>query len=114
MVLQLLPHLQKLDGFTLQADFQVFSTPSDVQQSLHLPDNTTYNYWYVNSKGLVHPNMTIIHHLHYGNIWVAKSYLKLFQIQFVICKMSMPVKWQCITVFFIYILPYICAKFSAK
>ncbi|KAF4118741.1 hypothetical protein G5714_000792 [Onychostoma macrolepis] len=39
----LLPHLQKLDGFTLQAG--VFSTPSDVQQSLHLPENTTYNSW---------------------------------------------------------------------
>ncbi len=37
----------------------LFTTPSDVQQSLHLPENTTYNSWYVNSKGLVHPKMNI-------------------------------------------------------
>ncbi len=78
--------------------FQVFTTPSDVQQSLHLPDNTTYNSWYVNSKGLVHLKMNIIHNLRYGSIWVATFYLKLFQIQFVICKMTMHVKWQCISV----------------
>ncbi len=37
----------------------VLTTPSDVQQSLHLPENTTYNSWYVNSKGLVHPKINI-------------------------------------------------------
>ncbi|KAF4105119.1 hypothetical protein G5714_014450 [Onychostoma macrolepis] len=51
MVLQLLPHLQKLDGFTLQAG--VFITPSDVQQSLHLPENTTYNSWSISKQPAV-------------------------------------------------------------
>ncbi|KAF4111115.1 hypothetical protein G5714_008146 [Onychostoma macrolepis] len=51
MVLQLLLHLQKLDGFTLQAG--VFITPSDVQQSLHLPENTTYNSWSISKQPAV-------------------------------------------------------------
>ncbi len=103
MVLQQLPHLQKLDGLTLQADasrdyttnhiylqhvlclgsvsdavfFKIvsgilFTTPSDVQQSLHLPENTTYNSWYVNSKGLVHPKMNIksICNMQNGNVFL--------------------------------------------
>ncbi len=50
----------------------LFTTPSDVQQSLHLPENTTYNSWYVNSKGLVHPKMNIksICNMQNGNVFL--------------------------------------------
>ncbi|KAL1258996.1 hypothetical protein QQF64_009573 [Cirrhinus molitorella] len=52
MVLQLLlAHLLKLDGLILLAD--VFTTLSEILQSLHLPENTDYNSWSISKQSVV-------------------------------------------------------------